>query len=218
MAQITIREDINGPVPDSRMASNNPTTKYGAGTTMNVGFTTGFPDAINRSILNFPISAVPDGVNLTAATLRLYCSVAAASDEASKVRRITRSDWVEAEVTWDDYKAATAWTSGGGDYSTTDEADFSLPTGTGDQDIDILSLVRDALYERSSELHIVVMRATESGASAVATYRAGEHATAGDRPELIIDYEYSDRLEPMNKLRSRIPMARRRTPIVGTVL
>jgi len=34
------------------------------------------------------------------------------------IERCIRADWVEAEVTWNDYKSATAWTTAGGDTNT----------------------------------------------------------------------------------------------------
>lgn len=216
MAQVTIREGLSGDsVPDSYMEDSAPTANFGSGSFISFGFDT----AIKRSIFMFPLGNLPSGSVVLSAKVTVKSFIAAASAEAAKLRRITQGSWVELEVTWNEHSSGNAWSSAGGDFVTDDEADFTLPTSTGDFDIaGLKTLVDDARANRSDNLNILMMRATESGTSAMVHIFSNDYAVAADRPRLIIDYLLEDRMEPMNKMRSRIPMVLRRPPIVGTVL
>jgi len=69
----------------------------------------------SRGVLGFDISTIPSGSTVTGATLSLYLleapKVPAEGDEFS-VYRLTQTDWVEMEVTWNEYKDGEAWTGG----------------------------------------------------------------------------------------------------------
>ena len=71
-----------------------------------------------RAIANFDLSALA-GRTINAAELRRR--IGGSSDGLNawnaKISRCTRpADWVEAEVTWNDYRVSTPWTSAGGDF------------------------------------------------------------------------------------------------------
>ena len=81
------------------------------------------------------------------------------------IDRITRSDWVYTQATWNIYKTANNWTAAGGDISTP-QATFTSPTATGDQLItDQLSgMVTDAIANRSGQC-LFRIKATDEGAT-----------------------------------------------------
>ncbi|MCL6611599.1 MAG: DNRLRE domain-containing protein [Peptococcaceae bacterium] len=79
----------------------------------------------SRLLFQFDMSALPANASIMWATLYLFWF----SQDASKgktisyaVKRLTRSDWLENEVTWNSYKTGSAWTTPGGD--TTDAGKF----------------------------------------------------------------------------------------------
>lgn len=211
MATITIRDDLDGPVPDTWLNELSPTANKGSDTTFEVGFSTGFGGKSSRGLLKFPLAALPGGAVILTAKIGLTVSVGAGTAEAARVRRVTQSGWLEGEATWDDYKSATAWAAAGGDYTATDEVNWTLPTGTGDIEIaGLKTLVEDAIANRGGDLHVILMRATEASVTSVVTLRSGEYATAAERPRLIVDY-----LLPGGVIRSR---AGRRAPHIAGVI
>lgn len=80
--------------------------------------------------------------------------------------RITRDDWVQAEATWNIYKTANNWTTGGGDVDLVTPAavTFNSPIATGDQTIctGLAAFVTDAIANRSGRVHTRVKAVTEN--------------------------------------------------------
>lgn len=187
----TFREDLNGPVADTYLDSRTPTTKFGSSTVLTIGWSAAL--LMRRAILRFDLSVLPPGSKVTGARLLFNTSVAAASFAMNaKVRRLTQSAWVESQATWNNYDSSPPqpWSTPGGDYTSTDEVDWTLPLVTGDFEISGLEvLVQDAIVNRSGLLHVILMREIESGADSDITVRSGEYGTAGERPRLLIDAE-----------------------------
>lgn len=80
----------------------------------------------SRLLFEFDMSVLPANAAIQWATLYLFWF----SQMNSKgntisytIKRLTRSDWVENQVTWNSYKTGSAWTTPGGD--TTDTGKFS---------------------------------------------------------------------------------------------
>lgn len=197
MPSYTIREGLDAAsVPDSDLASNAPDVNYGAQTMMRVGFTI-FSSIRHRSILRFDLSVIPDDESITSAKLTLYCGTQAASAEAAKLRRLLEIEgdpmpaqpyWLESEVTWNERESKVSWDTGGGDYTTDLEVNWSLPTSTGDMDITGLKpLVDDARDNRVDWLDLILMRASEASPTAWVQFNSGEHATAASRPRLVVE-------------------------------
>ena len=74
-----------------------------------------------RGLMRFDISAIA-GETITAVEMRLGVIAGFALVDHLIARIDTNTNtWVESECTWDDYKTATAWDSGGGDFTTTNQ-------------------------------------------------------------------------------------------------
>ncbi|MBU0686673.1 MAG: DNRLRE domain-containing protein [Candidatus Margulisbacteria bacterium] len=104
---------------DSYMAAAAPTTNYGSQVSVLV-----YPwsASIRRGIIQFDLSSIPINATVTSATLELYVYATGGFDYVVNLHRIQQSpvrDWQESSVTWNNYKTGTAWSSGGGDYSST---------------------------------------------------------------------------------------------------
>lgn len=193
MAITTIQEGVAGAVvPDNYLDSNFPTDTSGALSTVQIGFQMGKVTAALRTILEFDLTTagIPSGAIVSAASLVLNVSLAAAIAEPVRVHRLTRTDWEELTSSWDNYKTATPWTTGGGDFNALTFASANLPTGTGDWTISagLAVLVQDAIDNRSGILRLMIKRFTEATTEAFVNVRSGEYATVADRPELSVTY------------------------------
>jgi len=81
-----------------------------------------------RGIFQFELPEELIGKTITSATLSLYCYML--SNSAGRTYwayRLTRTDWVEAEATWNSYKSGGTWTAAGGDFTTTDGTSTVVP-------------------------------------------------------------------------------------------
>ncbi len=82
------------------------------------------------------------------------------SGQTFYIKRCTRTDWVETEVSWDNYKSGSAWTTAGGDMATP-EVTLDALTTTGWKTFDIKTLVDDAWDIRAGILTFVMFRKHE---------------------------------------------------------
>lgn len=192
METLTIRERLDGAiVPDSYLFNTSPNTNYGTSTSFFVGATnvTVNPPSIKRGIISFDIPLDPGSARITSATLRLISATGAASAQTANVHRVTQTAWTESGVTWNDYDTSMSWSSAGGDFDSTVEASFSLPTA-GSQTVDITgleSVVQDAV-DSDGEVHLLIKRSIEAIFAAEASFFSSEIGAGSRRPQLIIEY------------------------------
>ena len=115
---------------------------------------------LTREIVNFDVSPL-SGRTVTAAKLIVVLSLANVSATAIISRCTRPADWVESEVTWNDYKVATPWTDGGGDFDDSGPpASVSYAThGSIDTEFEITGLIdfaTDALDNRSGIVSLIL--------------------------------------------------------------
>lgn len=137
---------------DAFMADYVPDTELGDLSYVRVGWDTGKINATTRGLLRHSLADLPSDFRTMEAELWGHCITAAALPAEVQVYSLLllsglsppSEAWVESEVTWNDYKASTAWSTpgGGGDYSLL-LGTFSLPTVTGD----FMMLDGDSLVE-----------------------------------------------------------------------
>ena len=177
---------------DTHLYLSQPDTNYGADTSFLI---TDSQNYTRRTILEFDISSIPANSTLTAATLSLKYGGYGSSDPVGKaiwVYKLSRTDWVEAEATWNSYKTGSAWTSAGGDYVTSDPSGTHshVPATNGDVlDFDVLTIAASA-YAASANVEMLAKFETEglSSGGSDSWWRSAEYSTAEFRPKLVIEY------------------------------
>lgn len=170
-----------------------PTSNYGTATSI---FISEGNIYTKRGILEFDISALPSGVTILSALLKLYYHWAAGASSTGKTTwayKLTRNDWVEAEATWNIYKTGSNWTASGGDFVTSSPSGGSdiVPVEFGWMEWDVADVVEDAIdVESWSVVELLVKFATDTvGAESRIDFYSKEYS--GDtslRPKLVIEY------------------------------
>ena len=178
------------PTKDSILFQDLPTTNDGAGSVLQeyVEIVGGAKTLWRRAILAFDVSSVAGEAINSAKLVRQVSNVLGAGD--CWVTRITRTDWVEAQVTWNNYKSGSPWTAGGGDIDagTPAQVGFSEPGGVGSQEVaGLVAFVTDAIANRGNVVTFIVRMKDESagGSSRGAQWHSKEGATD---PVLEVDY------------------------------
>jgi hypothetical protein len=180
---------------DTYLAEEAATTNYGTATAGTVQSRATNRDM--RALVTLDVTwgvTIPNGAVISAATLAFYrmgdAGVESAVGRTYWAYKNTRNDWVEEEATWNNYKAATAWSTAGGDYVTTSPAGSSLtvPNTTGDMVWDILAIVQDA-QTNSININVVIKDGTEEYAGDPGTnFRLREVTVEAMRPTFTITY------------------------------
>jgi len=189
MATYSVVADI-----DSTMEATNPDLNSGSNALLGctLFFIGGDKIVFTRTILNFDLSGFPgDWDDVTAAKLTVDVAERFNTGKQVDFNRCTRpADWVESEVTWNDYKSATAWTAAGGDFTVTDQVITTVPVATGVLDITgFLVLVQDAHDNRADILSLIQKFNDEADDddSRFMNLRSSE-ATTGTKPTLVITF------------------------------
>ena len=160
-----------------------------------VGLVQAMVDKKQRGVILMTLSEVPSTAIVTSGILTLNVSVAASGAGLSyEVIRGTETDWTESSSfpTWTAKDGSNNWGTAGGSPTGglgTGTAMGAMPTSTGDVDLDITELVRDAVENRSGVLNILIRSTVESGSTYDSfTYKSGDNSTTGDRPSLTVKY------------------------------
>jgi len=178
---------------DTKFYEDAPDTNYGSDVALNTG-TAGGATYRNHVVLEFDISGLPSDAILDAATLYLYYYDWAFNNPNGRTiwaYKLTRTDWVEAEATWNSYKTGSNWTTSGGDYvtsnpsggSTTVPANFSWMTWG------VLAIVQDA-YDSSIAAEFLIKDGSEEDSTRyIPRWYSNDYTDDTSlRPKLIIEY------------------------------
>ncbi|RPH40328.1 MAG: DNRLRE domain-containing protein, partial [Burkholderiales bacterium] len=184
---------IVGTSKDNAIYQAAATTNYGTITTIRVKDRT---SNTIRSILETDISGIPAGQTLTSATRGLYYYGYSDGDPVGKtllVYKLTRTDWVEIESTWNIYKADNNWSSAGGDYDsdgTPAAGSAIVPASAAWMSWDILAICQDA-YTNGVAVEELIRCETEGLSSGYSETKfwSKEYSNAAYRPVLTIEYE-----------------------------
>jgi hypothetical protein len=111
--------------------------------------------------------------------------------------KLSRTDWVESEATWNIYKTGSNWTTAGGDYVTSSPAGGSkvMPASFGWVSWDILAIVQDA-QTNGIAVELLLKDGTESG-DALGEFHSKEYTSDTSlRPKLVIEYTLPQTIAP----------------------
>ena len=203
---------LQEPTKDSYLES-------GAGASSNFGNSTnlvlnGFANRSRRPIMTFNLSAIPTTATVNSATLSLTTSnaftpVASAGNPdlnpfpASIYPVSPTNTWTEGtggsnDVTYTNYTTASAWTTLGGDYSTsvsgTIPNTFTLsttyPVGTVIASTDLSSVVQSWVSTPTNNNGLIVVTTTSYNTTLSLNFNSRDVATASLRPKLNVYYTY----------------------------
>lgn len=178
---------VQPPAKDANIDSKHPDTPFGTDTWAEVGCYLGDPE---RAIVEFDISELPSGATLNSATLSLYKCGEDSNPEGRIywAYKLTRTDWVESEATWNVYKSGLSWGTAGGEYVTSAPSGDSsvVPFGNAWMHWDVLAIVQDA-YNNSKPAEFLVRDADET-VFRVYTEFTTKEATGDNVPKLVVEY------------------------------
>jgi len=146
------------------------------------------------AVLAFDVTALA-GKTISSATLRLAFFASSAEGRTHWVYKLLHNDWVETEISFDEKKSGTTWTSG--DFSSSD-FETSSPAGASEVvpdlvthpwiEWDITAIVQDAI-DNSINVNTVVMGESPVTAYPTVRYDSKEASAEADRPKLTVVYE-----------------------------
>ena len=146
-----------------------------------------------RTIFVWDLTSLPAGAVVTSASLALTEDTdSITSTQSVRTYRMTQTAVTES-ATWATYDGSNAWATAGGDYSTdigsteaTDGGDLTI------NDSSFVSLVNDALGNRSGLLRIIISTQKELDADFSGTqrmyYKSASTAIVSERPKLTVTY------------------------------
>jgi hypothetical protein len=198
---------------DSLMKAEAPTGNFGSNAFCDheVTYLGGDKSGWWRAIADFDLSAIPAGSTVVAASLIRHVFALNNGGQGGRISRCTRpGQWVESEVTWNNYKSGSAWSAAGGDFDDTGppaNVDYTEPSSTGDHTVTGLSaLVQDAIDNRGGTLSIITRLVDEDPeVDTRYRWRSKEHGSGIWR--VVVDYvppvSVAVRRRPLNALLGR---------------
>jgi hypothetical protein len=119
------------PAIDARVVKTDPSTPYGVTNVTLSTFWSSDSTNIQHTLVQFDLSSLGAGATITSASFSLTTQdyVFGSAGLPMSVYRITRP-WTEAEATWNQYAAGSAWSNPGGDYVGTTGVQNTNPYAT----------------------------------------------------------------------------------------
>ncbi len=174
---------------DNCLVSTNPTGNYDSEIYL---ASENSDTVVLHSPLEFSLAGLPAGATIISATLMLYYYYYYNTDPVGRTHsayRLTRTDWVELESTWNIYKIGSDWTTPGGDYTPDDGASTPIPADYGWMSWNVLAQIEYAQTEEIAA-EFLILDPAPSGATRYGVYfYSNNYAVDTDLcPKLIIEY------------------------------
>ncbi len=177
---------------DNQLRSAAPTTNYGTATPISVGMSAG---EYNNGIFSFDFSALPNGTTILTAPLSCYhCGVGGETGRTYWLYRATRTNWTELGSCWDNYKSGSAWTTAGGDFTTTNGASAVTPAINNWMQWSVLAQCQYAQVNTSKIAHFILKAGTEEDGHYSQFYSNNYAVDTTLCPKLILTYRYNNGL------------------------
>jgi len=182
--------------PDSATAINavmnsaTPTAHNHSAPNMIIGEPNSATDSVNRLLMKFDLSGLPDNALLDEVTLTLNCN----GDFSDNARTLSiyrmKIAWTKTGVTWNKYDGVTDWPGGAGGFGSVDceqtpiaTRDMSASESLTDKIITFTPTSKAAL-----DLGYGWMLRVDTEVNDGYRFAMADNGTAANRPELIIKY------------------------------
>jgi len=159
--------------------SGEPDLNYGTSVYLQVryqGASTKSSAYAQRTWIEVDISAIPSGSTIASTSkLEKYCTGVDAA-AAATLYRVTQTDVVELEVTWNSRKTGSAWVTPGGDYGDP-HVHFTTPAAPGwftITDAEFAAFLQDALNNRGGIGRMLLRIDTESAPTKGAAFSSDD--------------------------------------------
>lgn len=183
---------------DTYIFSISGNNNYGVAVTFQGNGTT-----TEKSMIRFDLSSIPAGAIINSATLRLRCTQVGVSDSADISLYRALTEWYEGDAsggtttidgsTWNNrnHIGTVAWSGGAGgasgsDYNATPSATTAVTVVDADYDWDVAADVQNFIDGVNPNYGWWILHS--GGSTTSKQFSTSDNATAGNRPELIIDY------------------------------
>lgn len=185
---------------DSYIDAENPDSNYGSEAELCVE---SYDAKQRRTLIQFDLSSIPSGVEITSATLKLYyatysCSVVTGQSPGGRTYWAYQATqpWTENGITWSKYDGTNSWTTAGGDYTETGGAYLIMPSSMPTWvEFDVATIVEAWVEESQPNYGFLIKDADETLTVddwVWASFRSSEYSTQADRnPILEITYTES---------------------------
>lgn len=181
---------------DSHMDSSTSSTNYATATEMVVGERDDLLSVIGRSLIRFDLSVIPKTARIISAQLTLTISFERSSNARDqKIYRVLRN-WVAAEVSWLEWSSGNSWTAAGctsgvSDYDSTVWATLNLGTSESGAKTWNLSTAEFTKIVNGTYPNYGWLIAADTQLNDAIAYCTSNHATASNRPKLVVEYATS---------------------------
>ena len=183
---------------DSYMTLTAPTTNFGSSASLYCGQSDTKTVDLFRPILYFTLygTGIPQDAVISAAELWVYVSYVAGGPQYDQynLRRCTRYDWVETQVTWNVYKTGSNWTAAGGDMdAAVEDALVFGPSAIGWFVFPITNIVQDAQANRSGQVNFIILTTFVTAEVRYFLFSSYEHTTTAYHPQLRVTWTLPNR-------------------------
>lgn len=203
MATYTSQPDETSGI-DTMLKSENPTTNYGTGTSLDGG---AVPALVwtHSSCIKFDFSTIPSNATISSAILTLYKYDGSTTNKIYVYRLL--KNWTEAGATWNTYDGSNAWNISGArgsgtDYNSTLIGGNSVLGANGSKNITLTASAIQEMINGTMANYGFLINGENAGGGDPETiiyFASSAHATSSYRPKLVIEYTAppSDILTPM---------------------
>ena len=179
---------------DTYMLSSSATTNYGASNELGVGEANIATNIVGRSLIKFDLSSIPSNATITSATLSLWTN----TDYSNTTRTIRvyrlKVPFNETQATWNLRASGSNWqTAGASGTNDRESADIGSAQILSNES---LNTEKQITLDSAKIQEILNGAFTNNGFLITAdtelndgfTYKSSDHATASQRPKLVIQY------------------------------
>jgi hypothetical protein len=160
---------------------------YATASTLKIGTASTAGGQEFRPLLYFDTSSIPEENTIISATLSIYLTSSATTNNITLHAYQLTSNWTEAETTWNNKTSTTLWTTEGSDYNSNSKGSIEISSTTGWYNITITDLVESWIDGSEINYGILLYAPTAT----IGNYKdmaSSDNSNPAIRPKLIINH------------------------------